>query len=206
MNILPSEMYSQLGRKKHFYSIMPIENIPSVVENGILSYNNAKKIKHVSIALDEVQRIRNNKTVDGGMPLHDYVNLYFDFHNPMLYKRKDEAEKLCILAISVQVLDLDGVMVTDQNAAKWTAKFMVPELGISEIDFSQVFAIDWNDSDYYVKQQKRAIKCAEILVPQYVEYEYIKGAYVLNEGVRYKMEEMGFLKRIVVKPSVFYQR
>jgi cell division protein YceG involved in septum cleavage len=97
-------------RIKEFQCIMPLENIPSVIKHGILSFERAAKLKHHSVAMTEVQDRRDKKQVPGGLKLHQYANLYFHARNPMLYKRKDEAANICILRVSTTVLQNDGVV------------------------------------------------------------------------------------------------
>lgn len=99
-----SELFYNKTQRTGFYNIMPIENMRSILINGILSHNNAKKINHNSVAIQEVQDIRENIRVPNGMYLHDYANLYFDACNPMMYKRRGHAEHLCILKISIEIL------------------------------------------------------------------------------------------------------
>ena len=96
---------------------MPLENIPSVLNLGILSNEQAAKVPHYSVALEVVQERRDLKHVPGGLKLHQYANLYFHARNPMLYKRKDEAAKLCILRVSTEITHIDGVVITDRNAS-----------------------------------------------------------------------------------------
>ena len=66
--------------------ITPIENVPSILEYGILSNRKAARLPHTSVAMEEVQDRRRNKQIPGARSLHNYVNLYFDAHNPMLNK------------------------------------------------------------------------------------------------------------------------
>ena len=73
---------------------MPLENIPSVIKVGILSHAKAAKLSHHSVALQRVQDLRDKVKVPGGLMLHQYANLYFHARNPMMYKRKEEAEKI----------------------------------------------------------------------------------------------------------------
>lgn len=104
-------------RVKEFQCIMPLENIPSVLKLGILSHERAAKLKHRSVAMEEVQEKRDLKHVPGGLKLHQYANLYFHARNPMLYKRKGECDNLCVLQVSIDVLKLDGVVLSDSNAS-----------------------------------------------------------------------------------------
>src|SRR6059058_51720 len=96
-------------RVREFQCIMPLANIPSVLERGILSHNRASKIEHESAAMEEIQERRDRKGVPGGLRLHQYANLYFHARNPMLYKRKDQVSELCVLQVSTQVCNHQGV-------------------------------------------------------------------------------------------------
>ena len=101
------------------YYITDIANLPSISGRGILSHNQAAKIKHNSITEQGVQARRENKKIPGtNTHLHDYANLYFDAHNPMLSVRRNLNNSICVLIISRDVLRLDGIIVTDQNASR----------------------------------------------------------------------------------------
>ena len=190
---------------KCFYNIMPIDNISSVINSGILSFNNVKNASHTSVALTPVQERRENVIIPNGGKLHSYANLYFTYHNPMLYRLQDKAESLCILAIDTDVLEIPGCILSDRNASTFLAKFYSPEDGFDCINFNLVYAKDWRDIDTYEYLKKKAIKCAEILVPNCVPYEYITSACVLNDKSKKRLIDSGFNKEIIVNSSVFYR-
>ena len=98
--LAPSKLFFERTQKNSIYNIQPISNIFSVVSHGILSYNRAAKMAHKSIAMSDVQSRRDNVVIPNGGHLHSYANAYFNPRNPMMYKRKDMAETLCVLAIS----------------------------------------------------------------------------------------------------------
>jgi len=50
------------------HRIMPIANLWSVMQSGILSHNRAKRVRHASIALEDVLDRRRGKRVPGGKP------------------------------------------------------------------------------------------------------------------------------------------
>jgi hypothetical protein len=113
-------------RVTELHCIMPIENLVSVMKEGILSHENAAKLKHHSVALQPVQDKRDKKQVPGGLRLHQYANLYFHARNPMMFKRRDQASELCVLQVSTTVLPLPGVVISDQNAASDYVRFLHP--------------------------------------------------------------------------------
>jgi hypothetical protein len=186
---------------------MPIENVPSVLEHGILSHNRCKKLKlpHSDISLEGVQDRRDGKEVPNGLKLHDYANLYFCARNPMMYKRRNEAEDLCVLQLSLSVSKQNEVVYTDQNAAGDYVRFLSAGEVKSNIDFDLVFATYWNDENPIEKKRKRLAKCAEILVPHQVEPKFIKGAYVVNEAAKAKLTKTGFSLPIVVESNMFFR-
>lgn len=193
------------NKGKSFYNIMPIDNISSVIQNGILSYYNANKLEHKSIAMNEIQIRRESVRIPNGNKLHCYANLYFTYHNPMMYKRRFQAETLTVLAIDPNVLYIDGCILSDRNASTNLAKFFTPVNGLNSINFDLVFSETWTDNNKYAYSNNKAIKCAEILVPEKIPYDYILGAFVLNEHSKQQMHNLGFDKKIVINPKVFYR-
>jgi len=161
----------------HF--ITPIINLGSILKLGILSHNRAKQIEHKSVAMQEIQDLRENVVVPGGKPLHDYVNLYLCARNPMLYKRRSHHAEICVLRISIKVLDILGTVITDQNASSKYVRFGSAHEGLSNVNQSMVFADDWtNPYDQIAEWRHKSIKCAEVLVPDLISPIYILGAYV----------------------------
>jgi hypothetical protein len=86
-----------LDELQELHYITPIANMKSIVTKGILSHYKAEKIPHKSVAMDEIQERRKKVVVPGGRPLHHYVNLYFHARNPMMFKRKNSHEELCVI-------------------------------------------------------------------------------------------------------------
>lgn len=200
-----SEKYYELTNRNFVYNIMPLNNMDSVMENGLISYRKAARLpEHASIAMDDVQAIRERVNVHG-RSLHDYASMYFSYRNPMMYKRRFQAESLCVLAIDSLALDIEGSVVSDQNAASLTVRFYDADVGVEKIDFEKVFADNWTHLNAYETELHRKIKCAEVLVPDKVSYEYIAGACVLNNDSKRRLEDIGFEKNIIVKPSTFFR-
>jgi len=98
--------------------ITSIENLASILERGILSHNRAARLKHRSVALEDVQDRRRAKSVLGGSALHSYANLYFHARNPMMFSlTRERSNDLVVPRVSEAVLDLPDTVVTDGNAA-----------------------------------------------------------------------------------------
>jgi ssDNA thymidine ADP-ribosyltransferase, DarT len=179
-------------RVSELQCIMPIVNMPSVVAHGILSYERAAKLKHFSVAMQPVQDKRDRKAVPGGLRLHQYANLYFDARNPMLYVRRGEAHKLCVLRVSTEVLQLEGTVMSDQNAASDYARFLAPSQW-PMLDMNDIFARDWRHVDDQIRAwQHKSRKCAEVLVRHVVPPRSLLGAYVVDDGAATSLQATGF--------------
>lgn len=184
---------------------MPIANIESVMARGILSYDRAAKLRHRSVAMQPVQDKRDQKQIPGGLKLHQYANLYFHARNPMLFKRLSEVAGLCVLRVSVDVLQLRGTVITDCNAASDYARYLAPSQWCF-VDFDDVYALDWrhpgNPPRFY---QHRSRKCAEVLVPHKVEAKYIEGAYVADAAIGRALTAAGFRLGPTIDPVFFFR-
>ncbi len=204
--VTPSKLLFDRAHRKSVYNIQPISNVPSVIEHGILSYQRAEALQHESIAMQDVQSKRADVCIPNGKPLHSYANAYFDPRNPMMYKRQQDAENLCVLAVAATILDLPGVIVSDGNAASRYSRFYAPADGIQKLDFVTVYCEWWTSEDWLDQQRKKRIKCAEILVPDAIPYEYIIGAITVSEQAKETLQAQGFQKEIVIRPRVFFRK
>jgi hypothetical protein len=167
------------SRIQELHYITDVANVASMLKRGILSNRLARRVArgHVSVADAEVQARRASKRVWVGRssrPLHDYANLYVHARNAMLYiLLRSKQGDLTVLSVDSEVLDLDGVVVADRNAASFASLFLPAAEGIAALDEAAVFAERWTSS-YEAKQ----LRMAEVLVPDRVPLSLIKGAYV----------------------------
>jgi hypothetical protein len=140
--------------------------------------------------MQEIQDRRAKVVVPGGRRLHEYVNLYVCARNPMLYKRQGQHAELCILRISLDVLDLPGVVVTDANASSPYVRFAAAPDGLRIVDQELTFAEYWTDSDRIQYYRKKSAKCAEILIPDRLDPQFLVGAYVSCEESLVRLNSM----------------
>ncbi|QXN51645.1 MULTISPECIES: DUF4433 domain-containing protein [Pseudomonas] len=177
-------------RVVELHCIMPIENLPSVFQHGILCHDRAEKFPHKSVALQDIQDRRVGKTVPNGLRLHQYANLYFYARNPMMYRRKDVRQDLCVIRISLDVLTRPNAVVSDQNAASDWVRFHSYPDGMGKINFDFIFADWWDDEDQATGYRKKAVKCAEALIPDAVAPSYINGFYACDNETKRKVERV----------------
>lgn len=186
--------------------ITPIANVPSILQIGILSNRRSRRLNPQSIAKPEVQYLRAKVRIPGGRPLHEYANLYICARNPMMYLRAALHGETCVLRVSTNVLDLPGVVITDQNAASPYRRFMSSPSGLAAVDHAMVFADDWrhpgNPAAYY---RHRSVKCAEVLVPDVVPPEYLLGAYASGFAAQRALAQCAPQLPVVINAHVFFR-
>lgn len=191
------------SRVTELHCIMPIANIASVLQHGILSHERAAQLRHHSVAMQAVQDRRDVKTVPGGLRLHQYANLYFHARNPMLSVRRNE--DVCVLRISTQALSLHGTVITDQNAGSKYVRFYSLEQW-RLLDFDDIFARDWTHPDDQIREWRhKSRKCAEVLVPHQVPANFITSAYVVDDAALIRLNQTGFTLPVVVNPDFYFR-
>ncbi len=176
-------------------------------QQGILSHKQVGKIKHTSIADRDIQDRRSRVVVPGARPLHEYANLYICGRNPMLYRRRDRHAEICVLRVRPDVLDLPGVIVTDMNAAAegLYGSFRPAPDGLRIVDRDLTFAEYWTDSDQIQYYRKKSAKCAEVLVPDRVDPEFIFGCYVSCPQAREQVLAVANDIDVTIDPYFFSQ-
>lgn len=198
------EAVSELHFITHF------DNIVTICQEGILSHHRAESIAHRSVASEIIQDRRRSKSIPGGRPLHDYANLYFHGRNPMLFKLKHVygCSELCILSISPEVLDIEGVIITSCNAASDYVLFEPAPDGIDIVDEKLVYAQYWTSPDQLEQWRLASIKCAEVLVPDRIDAEFINKAYVSCEDSKLTLErilrESNLNLNVLVDANLFF--
>ncbi len=90
-----------------------------------------------------------------------------------LIMKQRRHQELCVLRVSPEVLDLQRVVVTDQNAAsdyvRWGRTLAI-------VDRHLVFAERWTHPDDQIAEWRhKSTKCAEVLVPDRVGPEHVLG-------------------------------
>ena len=175
------------------------------MSKGILSHKRARKINHNSVAMEVIQERREKKIVPSGRPLQEYVNIYFHARNPMLYVLESRHADLCILRVSTEVLDLPGVIITDRNASSDYARFAPAPKGLFIVDKDLTFAEYWTHPDSFEAMRRKSAKCAELLVPDRIDPDFITGAYVSCQEAKAAFEALRVDIPVAINPYLFFK-
>ena len=188
---------------KSLYYITHVDNIKSILEQGIFSHNKIKNlnIKPKSIYDANVISRRENKNLPSGNTLLEYANLYFQPRNPMMYRILHDLGKgnftkgvksIALLEIKKNILDNSDLdcYVSTGNAATDYSEFLDIPKGLKKID--KVVLNDnawWND----LSNGKSKIM-AEFLIKDKIPSAYISSVYFGHEDVKKKLSD--------IKPSI----
>lgn len=188
------------GRFAYHFTL--IENLDSILENGILATNfkNKKKILHKDIANAGIQHRRSTMMVNkgpGGV-VHDYVPFYFAKRTPMLLslvKTKNiDQNDVIYLAVSVNKILDSNVIFSDASANTATPpNFYAQASSLERLDWEVIDNRQWTYNE--IAGQKNR-KMAEMLVHEKVEMCDI--SYIVVWNVHYKkyvqdaLREAGF--------------
>jgi len=184
--------------------ITPMTNVLSILQHGILSHNRAAKLKHDDISMREIQDVRAKKRVPGGLALHDYANLYFNSRNKMMAKKRPEHDRLCVLRVSTEALNIPEAVIADENASSKYALFLPSPRGLQKLNHDEVFVHSWKCPDDQIREWRLgSVVCAELLVPHVVPRRLILGAYVLDGVARTRFTAIESNLECVVNADIF---
>ena len=193
------------------YYITHIDNLLSILEHGILSHDRveAEGIRFTRIYDHNIVERRSNKSIDG-KKLWFYANLYFQPRNAMMYRIVHQqnpdnlVDNLVVVGINNEVLDEQGVFITDGNAANNQTLFHPPSKGLEVLQkqWSIIQEEWWNNSD----GSKRKMM-SECLVPNYVRSKHIQEIYVAKNETREAVQEIVGNRNITVssESDMFFQ-
>lgn len=188
------------------YYIVPRENIPSILEHGIVSNLRAARFDHSSVAMAVIQQRRDHVRIPGARRLHDYVNLYVCARNPMMYKlvMTSGSSRIAVLGVSATVLDMSDVVIADGNAASGYTRFAPSPDGLKLIDHALVHG-DWSGyQDEREKWEHKRVKCAEVLVPDHVPPDMVSRVLVPAAAAIEAVAPLAAGRPVVAAPDVFF--
>ncbi|OYD90555.1 Appr-1-p processing protein [Nostoc sp. 'Peltigera membranacea cyanobiont' 210A] len=193
---------------KSLYYITHIENLPSILQRGILSHKKVEElgVSYTPIYDSGIVSKRKDKFTPAKSSLWEYANLYFQPRNPMMYRVVHEKDKrdIAVIGVKPDVLAAAGGLITDGNAANDPTQFFAIKEG-REILQKQWKIIQnewWNDLD----GSKRKIM-AECLVPKQISPELVHSIFVADYKAKERVETIIGSAKIPVVPeqNMFFQ-
>ena len=189
------------------YHITHIDNLESIIQNGLLSTNKKKdmNVSHVNIANKSIQETRSEMVVPCGPggTIHDYVPFYFASRTPMLLgviNTKNYDQPLMVyLCLKLDVIDKGNAVFTDASAnTKTPPNFYDKKEHLDNLDWEIIDSEKWSfDEDARHKHM------AELLVKDKVRIEDVYGIVVFNDYIKKKVLDI-FLKHSCTPPNIYF--
>lgn len=192
---------------KELYYITHIDNLPSILERGILSYERVinENIRYTPIYDEQIVSKRKEIKAPNDKSLWSFANLYFKAQNAMLFRVicEKKLDEIVVLGIRKDVLKLPDVYITTGNAASLNSKILpASQLGQVKREIMEILKMNyWREED---GSKRRTM--AECLIPNYVPPEYIQAIYCAGYDVMYKVDAItNYRIPSIFEPSIFFQ-
>lgn len=190
---------------EYVFHMTEVSNLKNILEYGLLSHNEAhsKGLNKTDIALQDVNQRRANKKPIYEISLHDYVPMYFNPKNPMLYRRKQIQNNIVILAIDRRVIYQNKSIFSDGNAASDATKFYNNLSDLVRLNWQCIHNEYWTD---YVDGKR--IKCAETLAHPKIPIKYVKKIHcnsIQTKNIVDKMVSMERPFRVELNSKYFFR-
>jgi len=183
-----SEIWSDITGLYHMTSI---ENLDSILQYGLLSHFSAYNFK-----LNK-KDISNSTVQDKRLLLHDFVPLYFNPRNPMMFVKKNDYN-IIVLEIDKNILLNSNVRFTDGNAASKDTLHYTDLVNLRNLNWECINSDYWSNFD-----DGKRIKCSEVLVPQLIKVESIRKIHVRDAKQLDLIKEKTDLQVVVSKNFFF---
>lgn len=167
------------------YHMTHIDNLFEIMAKGLFSHSSVGAYKDVSNI--SVNEIRNAEEPIFHRPIHNYVPLYFNVRNAMLYAvQSNYADRIIILEFDNMVCLPKDVLFTYNNAACLDAVFYSTAQEFVEDNlWSRIYQRYWG-ADKNIKQEMMS----ECLVLDHINSSLIKKIHCISEKVANEVLEI----------------
>jgi hypothetical protein len=175
------------------------QNIQSICKTGILNYKVAYKLspKPIDISDPNAQRWRERKEPIYKRPIHEYVPLYLNPRNAMLYKRRECQQDICIIEVDLQLLNKHEFLFTDGNAASRNTKFFNNIDDLIKIPWDVLRSSGWID-----KPDGKRKMCSEVLIYPMVPIKFILKIHCMTDDTCEIVN--GCNKEVTITKSLYF--
>lgn len=154
-----------------------IRNVHSIVQTGLLQHSSLRLSARnpVDISDPNVQRWRTKVDPHYGLSLHDYVPLYINPRNPMLYVQKEIQSEICFIEVSLEALRNRNFLISDGNAASPRTQFFKVTSALKLLPWNVLKSKFWTDFE-----DGKRMACSEVLIPGSIEPRCIKAVHCFS--------------------------
>jgi len=189
------------------YHMTHIQNLSGILNDGELrSHNHMRGCSYFNLANEEVQAGRAAVVVSvSGLPLHDYVPLYFGYKTPMVASNQKFNEDLLFLRFSLDILSTSNTVFSDGNARSLNTKFYLFK-DVQDLSALDVAAI--RTTKYAGKPEIKRKKQSELLISNLLPISHILDIICYSESARTRtleiLQKFDIKKPVKVNPGWYF--
>lgn len=196
------------GHIEGLYYITHIDNLPSILQRGILSHDRIVRDEVPFTPVYDAGIVANRRDIltPDGRTLWSFANLYFQPRNPMLYRvlHEKSPDDIVILAVQPDVVSRNDIFVSTGNAAHSLSEILPAREGVRHIpEIRRDTDVDWwTEAD----GSKRKIM-AECLAPDCLPAHLIRTIYVASREAASRVERIIQPRNLPVipDPKMFFE-
>jgi O-acetyl-ADP-ribose deacetylase (regulator of RNase III) len=193
----------------NLYYICHIDNVKSILENGLLSHNKVQVLSPKTIYDNDIIDRRNNiqPNPDNNISLWDFANLYFNVRNAMLYRvlHENGVKNIVIITFKKSVLDYarnHTSYISIGNAAHSGSSFVDIESGLK--DLKKIWK-NWNKEYWSEADGSKRLMMSELIVKNKIPPEYIESIYVAEENIGNNVKALTSFEATITEPNLFFR-
>jgi hypothetical protein len=185
----------------NLFHITHLDNVPGILRRGLLCRNRIEdlQLSYMDISDADCQARRSCRDLDGrSVDLHDYVPLFIEPRNAMLYRLQKSlgevgaADELVILEVSADAAEWGASLLADGIASSPSTQIFYARdaAGWEALDWDAIRCRSWMDQPDPQAAKRR--KMAEVMVNSQLQLRHIQKVWVKTpsalEGLRARME------------------
>lgn len=175
---LKQKLLAESTMNSALYHMTHIDNLSSILCEGLYSHNSVSSA--VDISDSGVNSRREAPEPIHKRPIHDYVPLYFNVRNAMLYRvEREYGDRLVILEFDKEVCLLSDTLFTYNNAASTFAVFYYCIKKFSDnVEWNNINSRYWGDD-----LQLKSSTMSECLILGHLNQSFIKSIHCRTKSV-----------------------
>ncbi|OBT12022.1 hypothetical protein A9264_16065 [Vibrio sp. UCD-FRSSP16_10] len=206
LDILTEKFRADILRSLDFrlYHMTHISNLVGIFENGLFSHNKVKN--YTDISNNVVNERRRGKDNPHKISLHQYVPLYFNPRNAMLFTcQKKYGKDMVILEIDKSVISNDYTLFSEGNAARKDSKVTTNKLDLANFRWQEINSLAWSNVAEGVNESLKSLMMSECLILNRIGPDKIMNIICSKESVRKSLTNESLSKiEINVNENVFF--
>lgn len=165
-----------------------INNLMSILQHGLFSHNTAPT--YLDISNPDVNSRRERIDPIHKNSLHEYVPLYFNPRNAMLYERQAEYRSdIVIIEVARSVCLSNYTLFTERNAAANGCRFVYCLSDVGKFDWPSIHIRNWK-MDGIVNIDRKQLMMSECLVYGHVDTDDLAAVHTMNTSTTMRLQSM----------------